>query len=65
MMQNQAIPSLLFFYRYVLGCEVGNLGEVVFDRKNKNLPVSVVSGVRSPVEGLCEESYADPHHMPS
>jgi hypothetical protein len=27
--QNQALYSLLFLYRYVLGKEIGNLGEVI------------------------------------
>lgn len=37
--QNQALSSLLFLYRHVLGREVGDLGEVIRARKPKRLPV--------------------------
>ena len=37
--QNQALSALLFLYRYVLKCEVGDLGDVVRARKPKRLPV--------------------------
>lgn len=37
--QNQALCSLLFLYRHVLKCEVGDLGEVIRARKPKRLPV--------------------------
>ncbi len=37
--QNQAFSALLFLYRYVLGCEVGELGDVVRARRPKRLPV--------------------------
>ena len=37
--QNQALSGLLFLYRYVLGREVGDLGEVIRARKPMRLPV--------------------------
>jgi len=37
--QNQALAALLFLYRYVLGREVGDLGQVIRARKPKRLPV--------------------------
>jgi site-specific recombinase XerD len=37
--QNQALSALLFLYRYVIGREVGDLGEVIRARKPKRLPV--------------------------
>ncbi len=37
--QNQALCSLLFLYRHVLGKEVGDLGDIVRSRKPKRLPV--------------------------
>jgi integrase len=37
--QNQALSALLFLYRYVIGRELGALGEVIRARKPKRLPV--------------------------
>ncbi len=37
--QDQALSALLFLYRYVLGRDVGELGEVIRARKPKRLPV--------------------------
>ena len=37
--QNQALAALLFLYRQVIGCEVGDLGEVIRARKPERLPV--------------------------
>jgi integron integrase len=37
--QNQALSALLFLYRHVIGREVGELGEVIRDRKPTRLPV--------------------------
>ena len=37
--QNQAFNALLFFYRFVIDCEIGNLHEVVRARRRQNLPV--------------------------
>jgi len=37
--QNQALSALLFLYRYVIGREVGNLGDVIRARRPKRLPV--------------------------
>lgn len=37
--QNQALSAWLFFYRHVIGREVGDLGEVIRARKSKRLPV--------------------------
>jgi hypothetical protein len=37
--QNQALSALLFLYRYVIGREVGDLGEVIRARKPTRLPV--------------------------
>jgi site-specific recombinase XerD len=36
--QNQALLALLFLYRHVVGCEVGDLGEVIRARKPARLP---------------------------
>lgn len=37
--QNQALSALLFLYRYVIGRDVGDLGDVIRARKPKRLPV--------------------------
>ena len=37
--QNQALAVLLFLYRYVIGRNVGDLGEVIRARKSERLPV--------------------------
>ena len=37
--QNQALSALLFLYRHVIGCEVGDLGKVIRARKPARLPV--------------------------
>ena len=37
--QNQALSALLFLYRHVLDRKVGDLGEVIRERKPKRLPV--------------------------
>ena len=37
--QNQALSALLFLYRYLIGREVGELGNVIRARKPKRLPV--------------------------
>jgi integron integrase len=37
--QNQALSALLFLYRYVIGREVGDLGQVIRARKPTRLPV--------------------------
>jgi integron integrase len=37
--QNQALSALLFLYRYVLGRELGDLGEVIRARQPTRLPV--------------------------
>ena len=37
--QNQALAALLFLYRYVMGRDVGDLGEVIRARKPERLPV--------------------------
>jgi integron integrase len=37
--QNQALSALLFLFRYVVGLEVRDIGEVVRARKSKRLPV--------------------------
>jgi len=37
--QNQALSALLFLYRYVLGREIGDLGNVIRARKSKRIPV--------------------------
>jgi integron integrase len=37
--QNQALCALLFLYRNVLGCEIGDLGENIRARKPKRLPL--------------------------
>ena len=43
--QGQALCALVFFYKHVLGIELGNLGEYAFSKKPKRLPV-----VLSPLE---------------
>jgi integron integrase len=37
--QNQALSALLFLYRNLISCEVGDLGKVIRARKPKRLPV--------------------------
>jgi site-specific recombinase XerD len=37
--QNQALSALLFLYRYVLGRQIGDLGQVVRARRPRRLPV--------------------------
>lgn len=37
--QNQALSALLFLYQYVIGKEVGDLGNVIRARKPVRLPV--------------------------
>jgi integron integrase len=37
--QNQALSAILFLYRYVIGREIGDLGQVIRARKPKRLPV--------------------------
>lgn len=37
--QNQALSAILFLYRYVIGRDLGDLGELVRARKPKRLPV--------------------------
>jgi site-specific recombinase XerD len=37
--QNQALSALLFLYRYVLGRELGERGDVIRARRPKRLPV--------------------------
>ena len=44
--QNQALSALLFLYRYLLGREVGDLGDVVRARKPRHLP-TIMTGRRS------------------
>ena len=39
--QNQALSTILFLYRHVLGREIGDLGDVIRARKPKRLPVVV------------------------
>jgi len=44
--QNQALCSLLFLYRHVLGKKIGDLGEVIRARKPKRLPVVMLKGLQ-------------------
>ena len=44
--QNQALSALLFLYRYVIGRQVGDLGDVIRARKPKRLPVVLTRGKR-------------------
>lgn len=37
--QTQALSALLFLYRYVLGKDIGDLGDVIRAKKSKRLPV--------------------------
>jgi site-specific recombinase XerD len=53
--QNQALSALLFLYRYVIGREVGDLGDVIRARKPQRLPVVMtreeVKAILSCLEG--------------
>jgi len=42
--QTQALSALLFLYRHVLGCEVGDLGGVIRARKPQRIPVVMTRG---------------------
>jgi integron integrase len=42
--QNQALAALLFLYRHVLGCEVGDLDGVIRARRSVNAPVVMTRG---------------------
>lgn len=37
--QNQALAAILFLYRHVMGCDLGDLGEVIRARRPERLPV--------------------------
>lgn len=51
--QNQALSGLLFLYRYVIGREVGDLGNVIRARKPMRLPVVMTRDeVKSVLSGL-------------
>lgn len=60
--QNQALSALLFLYRYVLGREIGDLGEVIRARKPKHLPVVMT---RDEVEALLKDLTGDKWLMAS
>jgi|GEM_PF-4501474 len=51
--QNQALSALRFHYRHVLGCQVGDLGEVIRARKPQRLPVIMIrDDVKAMLENL-------------
>ena len=54
--QNQALAALLFLYRYVLGREVGELGDVVRARRPRRLPVVLT---REEVKAVLRELHGD------
>lgn len=60
--QNQALSALLFLYRYVLGVDIGNLGDVVRARKSHHLPVVMT---RSETRAVIERMRGDAHLMAS
>lgn len=41
--QTQALSAVLFLYRFVIGYEIGDLGEVIRARQSKRLPVVMTS----------------------
>ena len=51
--QTQALSAILFLYRYVLGREIGDLGEIIRARKPKRLPVVMT---REEVKAASERS---------
>jgi integron integrase len=54
--QNQALSALLFLYRHVLGRNVGDLGEIIRERRVKRLPVVLTrEEVRRLLDGLNED----------
>ena len=60
--QNQALSALLFLYRYVIGKEVGDLGEVIRARKARHLPVVLT---RDEVKIVFRQMTGDTHLMAS
>lgn len=60
--QNQALSALLFVYRYVLGREIGDLGEVIRARKPQRLPVVLT---RMEVKAVLDEAIGDKRLMAS
>ena len=60
--QNQALSALLFLYRYVIGYELGDLGEVIRARQPKRLPVVMT---RDEVRAVLAEMHGDTWLMAS
>jgi len=54
--QNQALSALLFLYRYVIGYELGDLGDVVRAKKPRRVPVVMT---RDEVRSVLEELHGD------
>jgi integron integrase len=51
--QNQALSALLFLYRYVIGKEIGDIGEIIRARRTRHLPVVLTrEEVRALLTGL-------------
>ena len=56
--QNQALSALLFLYRHVIGCEVGDLGKVIRARKPARLPVVMTRDeVKAVLSNLSEDKW--------
>jgi integron integrase len=60
--QNQALSALLFLYRYVIGYEIGDLGQVIRARQPKRLPVVMT---RDEVRAVLAEMTGDTWLMAS
>jgi site-specific recombinase XerD len=60
--QNQALCALLFLYRYVIGRNLGDLGEVIRARKSKRIPVTLT---RDEVKSVLQELPHDKRLMAS
>jgi integron integrase len=60
--QNQALSALLFLYRYVIGKEIGDLGQVIRARKSVRLPVVLT---REEVKSLLAQLSGDKWLMAS
>jgi integron integrase len=60
--QNQALCALLFLYRYVIGRNLGDLGEVIRARKSKRIPVTLT---RDEVKSVLQELPNDKRLMAS
>ena len=60
--QNQALSALPFLSRHVIGCQVGDLGEVIRSRKPKRLAVVLT---RDEVKSVLGQMTGDKWRMAS